>query len=309
VRIRHVVLIVALCVCAADAAGAGFFGSHASDPPRVAALNARAVPTALPQIPTTVPLPTYAPRPFVSPPVTTLSSSPLAPAPQEVGTPLSPPPPPSAPPSVHVPLEQPRPGVATVANVARVRGDRISVSIAPDDSAPRFALLNPTELGNPRLFLVTALQGEWVKVSLPLRPNGSEGWVRASDVDVAPVEDRIDVHLADRTLRWTRRGVVILETSVAIGAAATPTPPGNFYATDLVPQDPRGPLGAWALALNGYSESFVTFDGGDPRLAIHGTNDPGSIGAAASNGCVRIGADDLAKLASGVPLGTPVTIS
>ena len=165
-----------------------------------------------------------------------------------------------------------------------------------------------SELGSPRVFLVTGQGDGWVHVMLPLRPNGSEGWVRAQDVTVSTVADRIDVDLGARSLVWHRGAQVLLEATVGIGAPMTPTPPGTYYVTDILAQDPSGPYGAWIVALNGHSESFTTFDGGDPRLAIHGTNQPASIGAAASSGCVRADATDLVALAAGVPLGTPVVI-
>jgi lipoprotein-anchoring transpeptidase ErfK/SrfK len=262
--------------------------------------------------PATTPLPTYAPTAFVSRVVTTLApmsspaSSPVAATPvapvADTTTTLPPTAPPSVPPTT-------RPSAPPPSLVARVLGPTIDVYASRTDTWAAFALLGTSEFGGPRVFLATALEGEWVQVSLPLRPNGSEGYVRATDVQISEVNDAITVDRATRTLRWTRNGEELLETYVAIGAPASPTPAGRFHVTDLVPEDPRGPYGAWALALNGYSESFVTFDGGDPRLAIHGTNQPSSIGRASSNGCVRVNADDLASLAAEVPLGTPVIIT
>jgi lipoprotein-anchoring transpeptidase ErfK/SrfK len=49
------------------------------------------------------------------------------------------------------------------------------------------------------------------------------------------------------------------------------------------------------------------WQGGD-RLAIHGTNDPSSIGVPSSAGCLHADADDLRYLMRRVPLGTPVFI-
>ena len=43
-------------------------------------------------------------------------------------------------------------------------------------------------------------------------------------------------------------------------------------------------------------------------MAIHGTSDPTSIGAAASAGCLRAADSDLRLLMRRVPLGTPVII-
>ena len=85
---------------------------------------------------------------------------------------------------------------------------------------------------------------------LALRPNGSEGGVRAQNVDLSTVADRIEVHLATRALVWSRSGQVLLVASVAIGAASTPTPPGLYYVTDVLPYDPNGPYGAWVVALS-----------------------------------------------------------
>ncbi|WCK55716.1 L,D-transpeptidase [Aneurinibacillus sp. Ricciae_BoGa-3] len=47
----------------------------------------------------------------------------------------------------------------------------------------------------------------------------------------------------------------------------------------------------------------------DERYAIHGTNDPASIGKAVSKGCIRLDNQDVEELYSLIPLGTKVTIS
>ncbi|MGB1712769.1 MAG: hypothetical protein ACPHP1_09440, partial [Miltoncostaeaceae bacterium] len=46
----------------------------------------------------------------------------------------------------------------------------------------------------------------WVKVLLPVRPNGRTGWIRASDMVFRPIDQRIDVDLSDRTLKLFRKG-------------------------------------------------------------------------------------------------------
>jgi L,D-transpeptidase-like protein len=57
----------------------------------------------------------------------------------------------------------------------------------------------------------------------------------------------------------------------------------------------RGVLGAYRLNMgNGY--------------AMHGTNQPESVGRAVSHGCVRLRNEDMAKLYEMVPVGTPVYI-
>jgi len=76
----------------------------------------------------------------------------------------------------------------------------------------------------------------------------------------------------------------------------------------VLPYPSGSEYGAWVVALNGHSDAFTEFEGGDARIAIHGTNDPSSIGRASSNGCVRVTGDALALLANSLPPGTPVTI-
>ena len=202
-----------------------------------------------------------------------------------------------------------RPGPFEDSVVARLAGTSVEVWHSIQDEHPAFALPSTTEWGNPRVLLASELRGDWVRVGLPLRPNGAEGWVRARDVQLSEVPDRIDVSLAERTLRWSRAGQVLLEATVGIGSAATPTPPGAFFVTDVLRADPAGGRGEWILALNGYSEALETYEGGLPRLAIHGTSNPASIGHALSAGCVRVDAFSLLLLAAGVPVGTPVTLS
>lgn len=65
---------------------------------------------------------------------------------------------------------------------------------------------------------------------------------------------------------------------------------------ESVPPGPKNPLGAYALDL------------GWTYYAIHGTNDPRSIGRAASSGCFRMHPKDIAALFPTVPVGTRVEV-
>jgi lipoprotein-anchoring transpeptidase ErfK/SrfK len=306
VRIRHVLLILALVACFTDAAAEGWFGTSSDEAPRVAALGATPVERRPPPTLSTLPFPTYAPTPHLAPappriPETTLPPRAAEPVSDTVAAA-----PTSSPPAVTGATSATR--TATSSVVARIKGARIVVRSAPSDESPASVLSATTEWGNARVLLTTGFAGSWVRVLLPTPPNRSEGWVRNADVVLTTTDDRIEVNLSSHTLTWSRGSEHLLETTVAVGAAGTPTPPGTYYVTDLLPEDPRGPYGAWALVLNGYSEALATFNGGLPRLAIHGTDNPTSIGRAASNGCVRVDAADLAALAAGVPVGTPVVV-
>ena len=51
----------------------------------------------------------------------------------------------------------------------------------------------------------------------------------------------------------------------------------------------------------------MTFHNGE--LAIHGTNNPGSIGGYVSHGCIRMHNQDIQTLYSMVSVGTPVVVT
>jgi len=68
---------------------------------------------------------------------------------------------------------------------------------------------------------------------------------------------------------------------------------GNFY---MLPQGPRNPVGVMWIALN------------KKGIGIHGTNDPGSIGHAASHGCIRLANWDVVRLATKIKSGDSVSI-
>ena len=193
--------------------------------------------------------------------------------------------------------------------VATAVGEQLRATSAPGGGELLLAMAPTAPLGGPRTLLVLQEAPRHVRVLLPVRPNGASGWVERSAVSLARVEDRLVVDLSDRTLRHLVRGEEVMAAPVAVGTSATPTPVGTFAVTDLVrPPREGGPFGAAAFGLTGRSEVLDQFGGGDGQLALHGTNRPGLLGTAASNGCVRLGADPLASLVGTVPLGTPVDV-
>lgn len=148
----------------------------------------------------------------------------------------------------------------------------------------------------------------WLHVELPIRPNGAVGWVRADHVAKLPVRTRIVVDLSERSVSFYRRGRLRLRSRAAVGSPATPTPLGRYYVNQrLVPSDPRGPFGPGAIGISAFSPVLTGWAQGGP-VAIHGTNEPWSIGRAVSNGCIRLPNPVLRKLFAQAPAGTPVLI-
>lgn len=175
-----------------------------------------------------------------------------------------------------------------------------------------FATLSErTELGSLRV--VEVLEGPvegWLRVSVPVRPNGTEGWVRSEDVVLFPVDRRVEVDLSDRTLIVYRDGEEELRTTIAIGRPSNPTPTGHYFITDsVILSDPTGPWGPHAFGLSAFSDTITEFNGNDAVIGIHGTNSPSSIGAAQSLGCVRVPNEVVAHLAMILSAGVTVTIA
>ena len=152
-------------------------------------------------------------------------------------------------------------------------------------------------------------EGEaWYRVLLPLRPNGSAAWVRESDVDLRRIDQRIEVDLSERTLRYFVHDELKENFQVGVGTDATPTGTGTFYVWVKVHYaSPYQPYGIAALGLSGLLAGAVGVAGGG-RMAISGTSSPTDLGNAVSHGCVRVLNDDLKSLLD-VPLGTPVEIT
>ena len=168
---------------------------------------------------------------------------------------------------------------------------------------------NPTMSNGPLVFLTTRSAQSWHQVLLPVRPNGSTGWVRDQDVTLSGHNYRMQVDLADFRCRVFDRGETVFDSIAGVAAANSPTPGGIYYITELIsPIIPNSVYGPFAYGLSGFSEVFETFNGGPGQLGVHGTNDPSSLGSGVSSGCVRLHNDEITELAQFLPLGVPVTI-
>jgi lipoprotein-anchoring transpeptidase ErfK/SrfK len=202
------------------------------------------------------------------------------------------------------------PAAVTSSSNARI-AKAVTVRREPTASAGAVTTLKATTpLGSPTTFLVVDERDGWLQVSLPVRPNGSTGWIPGDAAELRPNTFAITVDRGRKQLTLTRDGAVELEAPVADGTAANPTPAGTFYVTDIVETDDQaGAYGPYAFGLSGHSETLSEFAGGDGQLGLHGTNDPSTIGTSVSHGCVRVTNDVITQLVGMVPLGTPVTVT
>ena len=204
---------------------------------------------------------------------------------------------------------EPEPSPEAQSYVATAADQMVEAYKKPDARKPFARFEHPGPFGTPRVFLVQEDAGDWIRVLLPMRPNGSEGWVEEHDVTITSNPYEIEVDLSEFRLTAFRNDEEVVQADAAIGTGGTPTPTGLFFTTILAkPESATSPYGKYAYGLSAYSEVLTSFAGGDGQVAIHGTNQPGLIGSQVSHGCVRVDNATITKLARLIPLGTPVRI-
>jgi lipoprotein-anchoring transpeptidase ErfK/SrfK len=158
-------------------------------------------------------------------------------------------------------------------------------------------------VGRPDLF-------GWMQVELPIRPDGSRGWIRAAGITLSQTSYRVLVNRETDTVTITDAGRVVLTVPSAVGKPSTPTPAAHTYLWELIrPDDPTGAYGPYIFGLALFSNAYSVFNGGDAQIGLHGQDEPWSIGHPVSHGCVRVANNVISKLAAMLPLGTPVTIT
>jgi lipoprotein-anchoring transpeptidase ErfK/SrfK len=166
-----------------------------------------------------------------------------------------------------------------------------------------------TEWGTPRYLPVVRRRAGWLGVVATEAANGEMGWVPEAATRHAVTKSRILVDLSRRQLRLVDLdGRTLLRIRVGVGAPSTPTPVGRFAVTDGLRTAPGSPYGCCILALSGHQPNVPQGWTGGDRLAVHGTDDPSSIGAGASSGCLRASDRDVRRLMKRVGLGALVEI-
>jgi len=206
------------------------------------------------------------------------------------------------------------PGVSVI---AQVRAPLAGVFDDPSSAQPKMTFGptwnlddDPSKPTVPEVFLVQEQRPGWVRVLLPIRPNGSSGWMHADDLQLAQSPYHIQVDIAAHQITAFNATQVIYQGPVAVGAPATPTPPGLYYTRVLLQTpDPASVYGPFAYGLSAHSDALTTFEGGDAEIGIHGNNDASALGKSVSHGCVRMDNGGITMLTKVLPLGTPVQIN
>lgn len=125
---------------------------------------------------------------------------------------------------------------------------------------------------------------------------------------------RVEISLSRRRVTLYRGDTPVEEYPIGIGRAGWETPQGTFE----VKQMRENPI--WIHPFNGdripggtshnpLGTRWIGFwTDGHVWVGLHGTNNPTSVGTAASHGCIRMHNADVEALFSRIEIGTPVTV-
>ena len=145
----------------------------------------------------------------------------------------------------------------------------------------------------------------WVQIRLPMRPNGTTGWVLRRRLGAwHAVRTALEIDRGSLRAVLRRDGRVIWSARVGVGAPGTPTPAGRFYVREKIHNLRGDPLyGPWAIGTSAYSRLSEWPGGG--VIGIHGTDRPALIPGRPSHGCVRLRNDDVHRTRAEAPARDP----
>lgn len=207
--------------------------------------------------------------------------------------------------------------VIDVVGSGTISRPQISVLAKPRAGAKRLAILKQfrSDFRPQYVLALDAMRAEkskkptWYRITIPGRPNGRTGWVRASSLEIRPVQKRLIVYRGAKRFEYWDGRKLVRAGKVAVGKPGAETPLGLFYVTyKFNPSiDPDWAiLGAYAFETSAYSK-LTDWPGGG-IVGMHGTPWPSLLGQAVSHGCIRVHNADIEFLRNRVPLGTPIKI-
>uniref|UniRef100_UPI0020291DAC L,D-transpeptidase family protein n=1 Tax=Actinotalea sp. C106 TaxID=2908644 RepID=UPI0020291DAC len=144
-----------------------------------------------------------------------------------------------------------RPTAPEASKATTALAQEVTVHESPGGSVTHtFDQVTPS--GVPLTFMVLAEEDGWLEVQLPVRPNGTSGWVSTEQVVVLEVPYRLEVSTAENSMDLYRHGLLVSSFSVATGTGDTPTPRGTYYLTELIAPTNPG-YGPFAYGVSAFS--------------------------------------------------------
>lgn len=128
---------------------------------------------------------------------------------------------------------------------------------------------------------------------------------------------RLELNLSQRKVTLFQDSKALKSYPVAVGKAGWATPVGNFAVKTKVRNPPwqnpfkgKGYVIPGGASDNPLGTRWLGFwTNGKNWIGFHGTPNRGSVGSAASHGCVRMYDEDIQELFELVSVGTPVIVT
>lgn len=197
--------------------------------------------------------------------------------------------------------------VVAQATVVPTNSEVATPVLAPDSSSPMDFQVEPTLPTQPP---------PGADFDLPSSDNGDrQPHYNETPVKPAQLPLRLEIKLSRRRVTVYRGSTPVKSYAIAVGKPGWETPKGTYKVQQMF----RNP--AWIHPL----KKGITIPGGDPEnplgrywigfwtdgknwIGFHGTPNPGSVGSAASHGCIRMYNKDIEELFQKVSLGTEVKV-
>jgi lipoprotein-anchoring transpeptidase ErfK/SrfK len=173
-----------------------------------------------------------------------------------------------------------------------------------------------TDVAGAQQVIVQALTGDAALSNSASRTASIPVTATKPKITESSFKKTLVVSLSQRKVRLYKGAKLEKTYSIAIGTPSYPTPQGDFEIINkrFMPTW-TNPGSAWAASMPayiapGYSNPLGTraLDLSASGIRFHGSSNDGSIGTAASHGCMRMHMSDVEEFYPLVPIGTPVFI-
>ncbi len=191
-------------------------------------------------------------------------------------------------------------------HVATAINETVEAFSKQNDPEARWILSNPGPFQGDRVLLVRNIGDEWIEVSMPIRPHGTNAWIKRDSVLLAEHKAKVIVDKYTGLLEGWANGELLFKESFTSGSEQHPTPLGDFYINEIS-VDSTDTSSAKLVGITAFSTTIDPTSEGDPAIAF--LANPANEGSEelTSRGCIRVSSKVL-NLLSGLPLGTPVQI-
>lgn len=147
----------------------------------------------------------------------------------------------------------------------------------------------------------------WAQVRVPAGGNSTTAWVQTSQFTWGSSNTMVQISVSNRSVTIFEGSQVVYSTSAVLGKPGTRTPVAQGFVEAFV-APPSAAYGPGVIPLGIFSTDLSSFGGALPKVALHGTNNPGLMGQFASNGCIRVENSAFNEIRARVSLGSKVQI-